>query len=363
MIGISIVVPISGRTFYLKQLLESFQLSIKPDIPTELLIIDNSRNEQHSILIKELTRQFNVEYHLTERGVVRARNHGATQAKYDYLLFIDSDCTLDRNILVEYEKSIGTEKINCSAGKTIFSGQESIWWRLLKDSHYLFPFKWCEWNIRLLWAPMSNFLVKKDIFYSVGGFNSVLSPREASEDVDFGIRLSNSGYTISRSPGCIVYHTTDTWNRLSSIVERFFRFGRGEARLIQLHKKYRLGLPSLAKFVSVALILLLVSVLMGFKTLSKALVLSIPIALITNMTVAWIQKPKILRSLPRFFFMKLIEFLYDSGKSFQALKEGKFLTFKFFAFSNESYVSQWEDNIILFYTYLLTIIITICLYV
>jgi len=361
--GISIIVPISGRTFYLKQLLESFQLSLKPGIPTELLIIDNSNNEQHSILIKELTQQFNVKYYHTERGVVRARNHGASHANYDYLLFVDSDCTLDRNILVEYEKSIDAEKIDCSAGKTIFKGQESIWWRLLKDSHYLFPFKWCEWNIRLLWAPMSNFLVKKDIFHLVGGFNSVLSPQEASEDVDFGIRLSNSGYTITKTPRCIVYHTTETWNKLSSIVERFFRFGRGEARLIQLHKKYRLGLPSLANFVLIALILLLLSVLIGFKTLTEAIVLSIPIALVINMTVTWIQKPKISRSLPGFFFLKLIEFLYDSGKSFQALKEGKFLTFKFFAFSNESYVSQWQDNIILFYTYLLTLIILICLYV
>lgn len=355
--GISLIVPISGRVNYLIELLESYICLTKPNVPYELIIVDNSTDPCESILIEKYTRMYQVRYSKSENGVVQARNKGAECASFDFLLFIDSDCTLEQHILVEYVRLIAHNNTSCAAGCTVFKGKESRWWKLLKQSYYLLPFKWCEFDKELLWAPTSNFLISKDVFLDVGCFQSILYPKEASEDVDLGIRVNGAGYKIVSCPQAIVYHTTETWNKLSAIIERFFRFGRGETELIIKHERYDLGLPSIGYTVLTLLGVSLFAFLINLHMLLISFPLFLFLSYVCYLIFRFFSKEARQTKLKYVLFLDFIELIYDSGKTYQALIKRKPSPCKFFSFTNKSYISQWNRNRILFQCYLLSLIV------
>jgi len=353
--GISIIIPISGRTRFLTKLIDSFYSAENSNVNVELLIVDNSPKISDSILIEKLAKSNKVSYLKSERGVVKARNYGARQAKYDYLVFVDSDCIFDKNTLLEYGRLVNESSVDCAAGRTMFEGESSLWFKLLKDSYFLLPFKWCEWDKNILWSPMSNFLIKKEIFMKVNCFHSILPPNEASEDVDLGIRINSFGYSITGCPQCVVYHTTETWNSLTAIIKRFFRFGRGESKLIIKHNRFNWGFPGVSfLFLSLLLFSFLFSIFKQVEV-AKIIMLSILINLLFSLIIHRILRVSNSLSFVQFIFLKFIEFLYDSGKLFQSLIDREFTAFKYFPFTQNAYINQWHQNRINLITYLFTI--------
>lgn len=361
--GISIIVPVYERVALCRKLLESYVVMQMPSIPCEFLLVDNSIHLDSSEKLRALAEQFGVVYLHSEKGIVKARNEGARNAKYRYLFFVDSDCTLDRNVLLEYERLVTKEDPACAAGKTEFRGKESIWWKGIKDMVYFYPFRWCEWDLELTWAPSCNLMIRADVFNEIGGFQVVLVPKEASEDVDICQRIINSGYKIAKCPFGIVYHTTDTWNKLSSIVTRFFRFGVGQAELIIKHKEHINVLPSTTNiFWMLALLALVFSVLGLWKVVMIMAFLMVvnPLAFLLVQYLR-LRKSNSLWSLIMHF---LIEFFYDSGKLFHSIRKGRFFFFRNYVYSDEMVMGLWKKNVDEYVSYIIslaTLIVIICL--
>lgn len=362
-IGISVIVPIYNRVSFCEKLLESYSIATKPTIPIELILADNSNEGQTSCSLKKITEQYNVRYIHTEKGVVKARNEGAGNANYTFLLFVDSDCTLNKNIFVEYERLILGKNPACAAGKTEFRGRESIWWKGIKDMVYFYPFRWCEWDINLSWAPSCNLLIRTDVFFDVGGFQVVLNNKEASEDVDICQRIINAGFKISKCPQGIVYHTTETWNGLIPILTRFFRFGIGQAEMILKHKEHINALPSLTNIFWLLFPFLVVLVCCRAWTIGLSIALFIIITHFSFLTVQYIRLHNS-NSLWSLLMHMLVEFFYDSGKLFHSIRKKHFFFFRNYVYSDEMVMGLWKKNVDEYISYIVgltAITIHLCL--
>lgn len=355
--GISIVVPIAGRFEFCSKLLDSFYNALKPELPVEFILADNTQDEAISNKLHSLAQEYKVTYIHTAPGIVCARNGGADQAKYTYLYFVDSDCTLDKNVLTEYAKLINTSKPVCVAGKTTFVGKESVWWRGIKDMVYFYPFRWCEWaDLELTWAPTCNLLIRFDIFKEVGGFQSISKPREASEDVDICLRIVNAGHKISKCPTALVYHTTETWNSIRSIVSHFYSFGAGQTEMLLRHGKHVRALPTVTGlFWTMVLPLVLCSCL---KQWDAAIYLGLAI-LINPIVFLVLQRihTESFVSTWNLLMHSVVEFFYETGKLFRSISHGRFFLLKNHVFSYEMVLGLWKKNIDLFTTYAFCIVI------
>lgn len=358
--GISIIVPIYGRIDCCQELLYSFSVITSPEIPIELLLADNSDDPVIANRLKKLSSLFHVTYLHTNRGVVCARNEAAAYARYRYLLFVDSDCTFDNETLTAYACLIREQNPACAAGKTIFIGEESVWWRGIKDMVYFYPFRWCEWDTEVPWSPSCNLLICADVFREIGGFHSILGSKEASEDVDICIRIRKHGYAILSCPKAIVYHTTQTWNNPYAISSRFFRFGKGQAELILKHKDYINALPSLTNmFWVLAMFALLFSCLRQWIAMI-AIVLLIIMNPLLFLCIQYIRLYK-KTSLWSLVMHLYIEYLYDSGKLFHSIRKKHFFFFKNYVYSDEMVMGLWKKNVDEYISYIISITVLIFL--
>ncbi len=232
--GISILIPCAGRVSLLKKLLESVQLARQNfTMPTEVLLLDNSRgNEQNKV--KSLAETYDATFCTGTDNLSQKRNTGASLAAYDLILFLDSDCEVDKDILEEHYNSYSSSEIAGCLGLLNFVGEDTLTWMSVERTGVLSCFSIASDQKDTLWGPTANISFRRDIFLRVGGFDTAFS-RPGGEDVDLGFRLTDAGWRITCNPKAIAYHTKETWSSFWQVYERFLRYGSADALLIRKH--------------------------------------------------------------------------------------------------------------------------------
>jgi len=227
--GISIVVPTFKRVDLCQNLLESLQVSIREVAePTEILLIDNSPPEE-AAKIKQLCDRFCACYHYQPISVSAKRSFGGKIARYDLLLFIDSDCEAAPNAIASHCRLYREyPEVVAVLGKTEFKGAKNFLWRSLELTPFLVPFHLGDREGTRIWGPSNNLSCRKTVFQKVGGFDSNFPNQPGGEDVDFGYRLYRKKYLLTTCPDALVYHTTETWLTLGQVGRRLWNWGRGE---------------------------------------------------------------------------------------------------------------------------------------
>jgi len=127
---ISIIVPVYNAEKFLnniidcisKQTYENFEVVFIDDGST-----DNSKRIIKDYINKSNDKRFNY-YYKKNGGVSSARNEGINKAKGKYLLFIDSDDTIDYNLLFKLYQKMITDKsqLAVSNGKTIYNNKSVV---------------------------------------------------------------------------------------------------------------------------------------------------------------------------------------------------------------------------------------------
>ncbi|MEL6908872.1 MAG: glycosyltransferase [Cyanobacteria bacterium J06598_4] len=234
-IGLSVIIPTSGRAVLCRELLMSLSQSQEYcSVPTEIWVVDDSPNPQDSASIKASCHDVKAQYCQFTGSVAQKRNWGAKQAQYPILLFIDSDCIATPCLLqahwISYQK-----KPNQSAaiGSTEFCGTENWLWQVVKLTPYLNSFSLAQFQMPVLWGPSNNLSCRQADFEQLSGFDERSPKPLGSEDVDFGYRLYYRGKTMMTCPEAKLYHSTETWKTLSAVLLRLIRWGRGEAYIIE----------------------------------------------------------------------------------------------------------------------------------
>jgi GT2 family glycosyltransferase len=149
------------------------------------------------------------------RGPAANRNHGARQARGEWLVFTDDDCLPAPGWLAAFARA-ATEHpaARVLEGRTLASGvREAIDWEA--------PINLAGGN---LWS--CNFAIRPDLFAALDGFDTGF-PGSVMEDVEFCLRLRQRGVGLTFVEQALVEHP---WRR-----RKGFRFIRVYAQSVDYY--------------------------------------------------------------------------------------------------------------------------------
>ncbi|UCH32860.1 MAG: glycosyltransferase [Candidatus Bathyarchaeota archaeon] len=129
---------------------------------------------------------------IKDRGVSKARNAGANQARGEFLLFLDADTLLDPEFLDEMCQSFANPEVVCISGSVIGLEQLGFLDNLFKVLHYGFMNKVAALTAHIGFPlfPTVCCACRKSIFREIGGFDEGLA---IAEDLTFSLKIGKAG--------------------------------------------------------------------------------------------------------------------------------------------------------------------------
>jgi glycosyltransferase involved in cell wall biosynthesis len=204
----------------------------RPDLPWELLVIDNNSNDGTREVVERMRARMSVPvaYHFEPRqGLSHARNAALANARYDILAFTDDDCLFGsdwlQSIAHEFAADPGLAilggRVEAAPGlPTDLStrrGRERVEVKTLADIRR-----------NLIGCNMA---LKRSLLADVGQFDTRLgagTPCKAGEDSDYIYRALRNGRRILYSPDVLIEHAHDRTDEASvRAVRTNYLNGRG----------------------------------------------------------------------------------------------------------------------------------------
>jgi cellulose synthase/poly-beta-1,6-N-acetylglucosamine synthase-like glycosyltransferase len=241
---ISVVIPTRNRARYVEDLLVSLKISQdRFDGMSEVIVVDDSEPAEASS-IQASCQRAGARFLQGTASVRQKRNLGVQEASFPIVLFIDSDCVAQEDLLQQhaltYQNADGS--VAGVVGVTEFVGRESWRWEVIRRTQFLNAFSFAHRMEFAPWATCSNTSYRRDILRQANGFDTSFPFRLGGDDLELGIRLGKDGYKLKCNPSAIAYHTRDTWESLSSVWRRAFRWGRMDLHVNYRKHRDRLGL-------------------------------------------------------------------------------------------------------------------------
>lgn len=249
-IDFSIVIPTWNRKECVTEMLRTLynDRQIYEYGKTEVLIVDSSAGEEQQV-IKQACEKYDARYINGVDSVRKKRNKGITEAKYDYIFFIDSDVYIDKGMLNEHAKvylSSQRENLGGVFGVTEFYGKKSFRWNIIDYSNYTFAFEQAKKYPYASWTIGNNVSFVKQVLLDIGMFEENLPFKLGGDDMDLSFRVVKSGHPIKCTPNAITHHSRETWNSRKALNDRTRRWGTMEYYNAKRHPEIvQKTLPSL----------------------------------------------------------------------------------------------------------------------
>lgn len=185
----SIVIPTLNEEKYLPKLLNDLTQQKEKDF--ELIIIDGGSKDDTVFLASKFKDDFH-NFKLLKsdkKNLCYQRNLGAKKSEGDYLIFLDADVRIRNDYLSTIKKVI--EK-GSYLFLTTYQFDDS-------DKFDTFLIQLSNYTLELLklinkqMAPGYNFIIRKEVFNKIGGFNEKAT---ISEDHDLSMRIQKAGVKI-----------------------------------------------------------------------------------------------------------------------------------------------------------------------
>lgn len=205
---VSVIIPAKNEEKYIGNCLASLASLDFPAVRYEVILADNGSTD-NTVSIAE-SRSVKVVTLPEKKSISAVRNGGALQASGDILVFLDADCTVAPDWLLQAERYFDRNDVACFGSSPIIP-EKSTWveqaWFLVRESHrQVFEREWQE---------STNMFIPKVIFEKAGGFNEKL---KTCEDVDLSYRLAEFGKIVSDKRIVAIHHRDP-----KSIKEFFFK--------------------------------------------------------------------------------------------------------------------------------------------
>ncbi len=223
--SVSIIVPARNRHSQTRRCIESLLNLIYDRAKLEIIVVDDASDPPLSSALDGLS--IKLLRNEVATGQSAARNHASFNAQGEILAFIDNDCEAHPNwlrILVPYFDNSNRLIV---AGRTIsplplnhVAAYESV----------RSPLDMGDVGIETQqgevgpFIPSCNFLIRKDLFHELDGFNENM---HVGEDIDFVWRANYAGVRIRYVPEGTVFHHHRT--HLGAFLRRRLDYGSGEA--------------------------------------------------------------------------------------------------------------------------------------
>jgi glycosyltransferase involved in cell wall biosynthesis len=243
--GLTICIPTHrGRGRYVADLLVSLTVARRAlSIPVEIIVVDDSPDPEFHALDHRCA-ELAVRHLRGPRPAGAKRNLAARKARFDVLLFVDSDCLATADLLSAHVEALRAAPSDVAGvvGRTIAldesRGTGPRDWQPLDFS------RWCRAGAvppaeRVVWGPTSNLSIHRAVFLRLGGFDEGIFTPVGGEDVDLGARVCDIGYRWIIGPEAVVLHRRDASGRLTQILNKQFMYGRADVFLTSRHRGRR----------------------------------------------------------------------------------------------------------------------------
>ena len=218
----SFIIPVYNRPQEIKELLESIK-NLTFDEAFEVVIIEDGSTLTSEEIAAEYSPFLNLKYLKKENsGPGDSRNFGMQKAVGNYFLILDSDVVLPPEYLIEVQRELDREFVDCFGGPDAAHQDFSD---IQKAINYSMTSFLTTGGIRggkkMLnkFQPRSfNMGLSKRAFEATDGFGRI----HPGEDPDLALRLQKSGFTTKFFPRAFVYHKRRIdWNKFYIQVNKF----------------------------------------------------------------------------------------------------------------------------------------------
>lgn len=205
----SIIIPVFNRPEEVDELL--FSLTKQTFKNFEVIIVEDGSERRCDFVIERYKGQLDIRYfEIPNSGPGPARNAGGQLAKYDYLVFFDSDCLIPETYFELVDKHLQEKYTDAYGGPdrampTFTTEQKAINYSM--TSFFTTGGIRGGKNSMDKFHPRSfNLGVSKEAFTVLHGYAKM----RFGEDIDFSLRLIENGFSTSLIPEAFVFHKRRT---------------------------------------------------------------------------------------------------------------------------------------------------------
>ncbi len=230
----SIIVPLYNRPVEIKEMLSSLLDQAYKEF--EVIIVEDGSKNNAEHIVDKFKDRLDIQYFFKENeGQGFARNYGFERAKGDFFIVFDSDIIVPEDYLLKVIEGIEKDKLDAFGGP---DAAHSSFTAIQKAISYSMTSPFTTGGIRGnkkhvgQFHPRSfNLGISRAVWEKTGGFK--LSRR--SEDIEFSIRMINSGFKVGLIPDAFVYHKRRT--SFAQFYKQTYNFGKGRIDIYCLYPK------------------------------------------------------------------------------------------------------------------------------
>ena len=212
---VSIIIPVYNQFAYTFNCLESLSVNLSSDLAYEIIIVNDASSDETLEQLATLVKGIKVLTNAENSGFIRSCNYGASQAKGQYLYFLNNDTRILENCLESLVKLIiNNPQVGAVGSKLIYANSKQqeaggiIWnsadgWNYGRldspeepEYNYVRPVDYCSG---------ASLLVPTDLFKQLGGFSQDFIPAYY-EDTDLCFAIRELGYQVLYQPQSNVIH-------------------------------------------------------------------------------------------------------------------------------------------------------------
>jgi glycosyltransferase involved in cell wall biosynthesis len=228
----SVVIPVYNRPQEVEEILTSLTTQSFKDF--EVIIVEDGSSKRCDLVVDSFRDRLRIEYYFKPNsGPGPSRNFGFTHARGRYFVIFDSDCTLPDQYFHVVKESLITNQWDAWGGPDRANSNFTLKQRAMA---YTMSSIFTTGGIRggkkhLGWfQPRSfNMGISRKVFEKTGGFKF----DRYAEDIEFSIRMKQSGFKVGLIPEAFVYHK----RRISfrEFYRQVYNFGKGRAMVGRIH--------------------------------------------------------------------------------------------------------------------------------
>ena len=218
----SFIIPVYNRPDEIKELLQSFE-TLEGDIGFEIVIVEDGSERSSKIVVDRFAEKLNISYFYKENsGPGDSRNYGMKKAKGNYYIILDSDCILPKHYLMEVEKSLNQDYVDCFGGPDAAHQSFSDLQKAINFSMTSFistgGIRGNKNSVDKFQPRSFNMGLSKVAFEDSNGFGRI----HPGEDPDLTIRLWDLGFKTKLIPEAYVFHKRRiSWKTFYRQVNKF----------------------------------------------------------------------------------------------------------------------------------------------
>lgn len=229
----SFVIPVYNRPDEINELLESMTRQ-KYGKPFEVVVVEDGSQVTCKHIVEQYTETLDVMYYFKPNsGPGDSRNYGMRVAKGTYFIILDSDCILPENYLMEVDRYLEKNYVDCFGGPDAAHSSFSDIQKAINQSMTSFlttgGVRGGSEKLGKFQPRSFNMGLSKKAFEASGGFGKI----HPGEDPDLSIRLWKMQFKTDLIPNAYVFHKRRIdWEKFYKQVNKF-----GKARPI-LNRRY-----------------------------------------------------------------------------------------------------------------------------